>query len=171
MGKGLRVSDVNDLPVQCRQQAREKLGALQPTGFEHANLVELARANKPRSEHDEQVDFFERIDELAELDPRYAIAARRTFAIPNGGFRDARTAGRLKAEGVKSGVADMQCAMPSAGAHALFVEMKRDANVYPTPKQREFIDESIRLGYVAVCCRGADEAFTVWKAYVEGTFE
>ena len=46
------------------------------------------------------------------------------FAIPNGGRRDKTTGAKLKAEGVKSGVADLELAKPSRQYHALFIEMK-----------------------------------------------
>lgn len=168
---GIRYTDQNQLPPAYREQATQKLGKYRgAAGTMLADALEKETSSH-RSEHEEQVDFFERIDQLCIDDDRYVTAARRTFAIPNGGFRDRATAGKLKAEGVKSGVADVQCAMPSQIAHGLFVEMKRKTEGYLRPAQREFIDESIRLGYVAVCCRGADEAFTAWKAYVEGTFE
>lgn len=175
MGKNFRIADVSELPATFRKQAIDKLATFHNntlnTEFVSAGLAGQAyRTGLNKSEHEEQVDVFDRIDELCELDARYALAARRTFAIPNGGFRTAKIAGMLKAEGVKAGVSDIQCAMPSGGAHGLFVEMKSMSGQLQ-PNQREFIDESIRLGYVAVCCRGADEAFTVWKAYVEGTFE
>lgn len=51
------------------------------------------------------------------------------FAIPNGGFRNKRTARDLKKEGVFSGVADV-CVMLPEG-RTVWIELKRDA-VYGT---------------------------------------
>lgn len=51
------------------------------------------------------------------------------FHIPNGGFRNAREAARLKAQGVKAGVPDLMLARPNGlfsarTYHGLFIEMK-----------------------------------------------
>ncbi|OOG61430.1 hypothetical protein B0E46_15745 [Rhodanobacter sp. B04] len=119
-------------------------------------------------EHQEQVNFFRRIGELAVLDARYAIAARRTFAIPNGGGRSKREAGRLKAEGVTAGVSDIFCSIARAGRHGLYIEMK-SLTGYASREQSEWIAESIQLGYEAATCRGADVAFALWKGYVDAT--
>lgn len=51
------------------------------------------------------------------------------FAIPNGGFRSRKTARELKAEGVRTGVADV-CVMLPEG-RTVWIELKRDA-VYGT---------------------------------------
>ncbi len=48
------------------------------------------------------------------------------FAIPNGGARNKREAGILKAEGVTAGVADMILLTPSGGYGALCIEFKTD---------------------------------------------
>jgi hypothetical protein len=63
--------------------------------------------------------------------PRVVILAR-LHAIPNGGYRDKITAGKLKAEGVKQGVPDVFLPLPcpsTIGGHTrycgLYVEMKR----------------------------------------------
>jgi hypothetical protein len=47
------------------------------------------------------------------------------FAIPNGGSRGKAEAGRLKAEGVRSGVSDLMLPVARGGYHGAFVEMKR----------------------------------------------
>ena len=117
---------------------------------------------------EQEVVFFNRIRTLALNDPRYALAVSRTFAIPNGGGRSKRTAGRLKAEGVKPGVPDVALSMPSLTFHGLFIEMK-SLTGQPSREQREFIAQSIQLGYCAAVARGAGEAFALWKAYVDGT--
>lgn len=48
------------------------------------------------------------------------------FAVPNGGARNKREAGILKAEGVTAGVADMILLTPSGGYGALCIEFKTD---------------------------------------------
>lgn len=49
------------------------------------------------------------------------------FAIPNGGKRDAITAGKLKAEGVKPGVPDVMLPIVAQNSAGLFIEFKREA--------------------------------------------
>lgn len=48
------------------------------------------------------------------------------FAVPNGGARNKREAGILKAEGVTAGVADMILLTPSGNYGALCIEFKTD---------------------------------------------
>ena len=119
-------------------------------------------------EHDAQAAFFLRIHTLSLNDRRYAVPAERTHAIPNGGGRSKAEAGRLKSEGVKAGVSDVFVAYPVAHWHGLYIEMKRPDGGTLSEEQRRWLAESERLGYLAVCCRGADEAWTVWRAYVDG---
>lgn len=56
---------------------------------------------------------------------RYPHLRGRLFAVPNGGRRDAATAGRLKAEGVVAGVSDLVLLKPNREFGALLIEMKR----------------------------------------------
>ena len=77
----------------------------------------------------------------------------RIFAIQNGGARSPATAGRLKAEGVSSGVPDLF--IPAWG---LWVEMKRTKGGSLSAEQKDLIAylESVRF-----CCivgKGADDA-------------
>lgn len=118
-------------------------------------------------EHNEQVVFFNRIRTLALNNPTYAVAASRTFAIPNGGGRSKREAGRLKAEGVKAGVSDIFCSVARGGMHGLYIEMK-SLTGSPSREQTAWINESREQGYCAEVCKGADAAFAIWKAYIDG---
>ena len=56
---------------------------------------------------------------------RYPHLRGRLFAVPNGGRRDAATAGKLKAEGVVAGVSDLVLLKPNREFGALLIEMKR----------------------------------------------
>lgn len=47
------------------------------------------------------------------------------FAIPNGGKREAATAARLKATGVKAGFPDIGLPVARQGFHGLWIEMKK----------------------------------------------
>lgn len=100
------------------------------------------------------------------------------FAIPNGGLRNKITAGRLKAEGVKSGVPDIM--LPVAKDyyverigtphgvdkfwhHGLFIELKRPRSVGKTKgvvaeKQSDYELALIEQGYAVETCYGWIEA-------------
>ncbi len=79
------------------------------------------------------------------------------FAIPNGGARNAITAGRMKAEGVKKGVADIflpvlkvrtELISPNDFQYhsGLWIEMKVGKNKL-SPEQDGFCDFVLRQGY------------------------
>lgn len=137
-----------------------------------AAALAMGAARRPRrdEEHNEQVVLFLRIRSLAINDPRYAPAADRTYAIPNGGGRSKREGARLKAEGVRAGVSDVFCSIPSAGKHGLYIELKKRERSYATDEQKKWIASSLEQGYAAHVCRGADAAFAAWREYVQASF-
>lgn len=145
---------------------RDMLQAQQPPAAPSAAPVQRQRKPSRDLEHNEQVVFFNRIRALAMNDPAYAVPASRTFAIPNGGGRSKREAGRLKAEGVKAGVSDIFCSVARGGLHGLYIEMKSPTGS-PSREQTAWVNESIDEGYAGAVCRGADLAFEVWKNYVD----
>lgn len=160
MNRGLRYANLNDLPQAMRARVELKQST--------ARRKQAApRGPRRDEEHEQQVVFFNRIRALAINEPRFAQAARRTHAIPNGGGRSKREAGRLKAEGVVKGVPDIFCAMPQGSFHGLHIEMKSSKGRV-SEEQETWLEESRELGYAGAVCRSADEAFEVWKAYVEG---
>lgn len=55
---------------------------------------------------------------------QYPKYARLLIAVPNGGYRNAREAGRMKSEGVVSGVADMLLLIPKGPYGCLGIEFK-----------------------------------------------
>lgn len=66
-------------------------------------------------------------------------------AIPNGGKRDAITAGKLKAEGVKAGIPDIFLPVARSGYHGLYIELKK-------PKaegQRQGVVAAVQTGRIA----------------------
>ena len=77
----------------------------------------------------------------------------RIFAIPNGGARSKATAGRLKAEGVSSGVPDL--CIP---AWRLWVEMKRTKGGSLSPEQKDWIAYLESVGFCCIVVKGADDA-------------
>jgi hypothetical protein len=77
----------------------------------------------------------------------------RIFAVPNGGVRSKATAGRLKAEGVASGVPDL-----FVPAWRLWAEMKRVKGGSLSPEQKDWIQYLESVGYWVIVGKGADDA-------------
>ena len=77
----------------------------------------------------------------------------RIFAVPNGGVRSKATAGRLKAEGVASGVPDL-----FVPAWRLWVEMKRTKGGSLSAEQKDVIKQLENVGYWVIVGKGADDA-------------
>lgn len=75
------------------------------------------------------------------------------FAIPNGGSRHYLEAKNLKAEGVLSGVADLQILAPNK---TLFIEMKTEKG-RQNPNQKAFQNKITALGFKYFVCRSFDE--------------
>jgi hypothetical protein len=73
--------------------------------------------------------------------PEYVL-----FAVPNGGFRNAKEAGILKAEGVLAGVADLFLMFPNKGYMGMFIEMKYGSGKQSSEQVR-FQKNAEALGY------------------------
>ena len=74
-------------------------------------------------------------------------------AIPNGGARSKATAGRLKAEGVVSGVPDL-----FVPAWRLWIEMKRVKGGSLSQEQKDLAAYLQSVGYWVIVGKGADDA-------------
>ncbi len=73
------------------------------------------------------------------------------FAVPNGGARNKREAGILKAEGVTAGVADMILLTPSGSYGALCIEFKtEDGSQRQSQKEWQKAAETAGNKYVIV---------------------
>lgn len=90
------------------------------------------------------------------------------FAVPNGGYRNKATAGRMKATGTKPGVPDMCLPVPVGKYHGLYIELKRQKGGTVSAAQKMWILKLNQQGYLARVCHGADEAINLIKAYMEG---
>lgn len=87
---------------------------------------------------------------------QYPHFCHNLFAVPNGGRRDEVTAGKLKAEGVMSGVADLILLKSNANYGALLIEMKtRTGHQSETQKEWQKLIE--RDGYKYVICRSLED--------------
>ncbi len=91
----------------------------------------------------------------------------RIFAIPNGGYRAAREAAKLKREGVTSGVPDLCLPVPRHGYHGLYIEMKHGKGK-PSANQKEWINYLNEVGYKAVLAWEFEGAVKVIEDYYRG---
>ena len=89
------------------------------------------------------------------------------YAVPNGGSRNPIEAKNMKAEGVSAGVPDICIPVPNKKYHGLYIEMKRQNGGRVSEKQKEWIDRLNQNGYLAVVCRGFDEAKEVVESYMK----
>ncbi|SEJ31870.1 VRR-NUC domain-containing protein [Azotobacter beijerinckii] len=99
---------------------------------------------------------------------RHPEAWELAYHIPNGGHRVKAVAAKLKAQGVKAGVSDIKLPMARGGYFGLYIEFKatppHDASV--SESQRTFLQKVEREGYLAMVCRGLDEAVQAIDAYL-----
>ena len=117
-----------------------------------------------RTEHDEQVFVMA----WAALNVNRFPCLRWLYAVPNGGHRHRIVAAKMKAEGVKSGVADLCLPFPAGGYHGLYLELKA-LNGRVSDAQVEFIEYVESVGYIGAVCYGADVAIAVIEKYLGET--
>lgn len=98
-----------------------------------------------KTEHEEQREFV--------MWFRQTFDGVRIFAIPNGGARSKTTAGRLKAEGVSSGVPDL-----FVPAWRLWIEMKRETGGKLSPNQKDWIKYLKAIDHVVIVGEGCEDA-------------
>jgi|SRR5882672_6246186 len=87
-------------------------------------------------------------------------------AVANGGKRDAIEAARLRNQGVSPGFPDLFIAHPKPPYSGLMIEMKPKKGGKLTDSQTFWLEQLNKLGYLAVCARGFDEA----KKYIDEYF-
>ncbi len=87
------------------------------------------------------------------------------YAVPNGGYRNIYVARKLKAEGVRAGVADLCLPAAHRGYHGLYLEMKSEEGV-ATKEQKAFLRGVLEEGYCAVIAEGVDEARATISWYI-----
>lgn len=111
------------------------------------------RTHNPDREHELQVACVEWFRY------QYPSLSKRLFAVPNGGYRDRRTAAKLKYEGVLSGVSDLILLKPNINFHALLIEMKvTEKYSRQSSEQKEWQKELTSLNeYKYVVCRSIDD--------------
>ena len=101
------------------------------------------------------------------FDYQYPALSRCLIAVPNGGARNKREAGIMKAEGVRAGAADLILLTPRGGFGSLCVEMKTKTGKQST-KQKEWQKQAENAGNKYVVCRSVEEFASIISDYING---
>jgi hypothetical protein len=88
------------------------------------------------------------------------------YHVPNGGSRHKAEAGRLRAQGVKSGVPDLCLPVARGTNHGLYIELKRQRGGRISEEQVRWINGLLKQGYAAAVCKGWQEAANVITDYL-----
>lgn len=84
---------------------------------------------------------------------------------PNEGKRSPQQASYLKSLGMQAGFPDLFIYEPTTQYHGLAIELKRERGGRVSEAQKHWIDELNKRGYLAVVCKGYDEAQRVIDDY------
>lgn len=127
--------------------------------------VSSPQPRPPRSdrEHAEQVAVIQWAELSCGRHPDLGLL----YAIPNGGHRHRGVAGKLRAEGVRSGVPDLCLPVARGGAHGLYIEMKAPGGRV-RPEQKWWRERLREQGYCSVVCVGAEQAVCALRSYLDG---
>lgn len=124
------------------------------------------KPGKPRAKRVDR-EGLEQAALMKEIELRYPEVFANLHHTPNGGLRNKSEAIRLKAQGAKAGIPDLQLTMARGGYFGLFIEFK--ATVKPAPvslEQQACIGRLNDQGYLAVVCRGHFDAMECLRAYL-----
>lgn len=116
---------------------------------------------RQRTEHQEQCRFFNWVNFLSGMDQD---ELELIYAVPNGGWRSPTEAIRLKAEGVRPGIPDVNVDLPRGGYHGMRIELKKTGGVVSEEQDRKhrLLEKA---GYHVVVCYSAEEAITAVEEY------
>ena len=89
------------------------------------------------------------------------------YHIPNEGKRSISAGGRMKAEGLKSGVPDICLPVAHGGFHGMYVELKRVNGGQTSANQKSWLAALIDRGYYAIICHGWESAAHEIVRYLE----
>ncbi len=113
------------------------------------------------SEHDTQAAF---VNWCQWNEAKYPML-KLAFAIPNGGLRNKAVAGKLKAEGARSGIPDWHLPYPCGGYNGLWIEMKHGKNKL-SPAQSDYIALLEKYHHCVQVCYSVDEAIKAVEEYL-----
>lgn len=74
---------------------------------------------------------------------------------------------KMKASGAKAGVPDLMIFEQRRGYAGLFIEMKREHGGTVSPEQKEWLEYLNERWYMAVVCRGYNDAIKVIGDYLK----
>lgn len=114
-----------------------------------------------QSEHDFQKRLVAALNQRIIIEPALALL----YAVPNGGMRNKATAGKLRAEGVKSGVPDLFLSVPATPYHGLYLELKAKGNT-ASPDQRRWLLNLSAQGYKCAVVNDMGTALRIVAEYL-----
>ncbi len=133
-----------------------------------ALLKKWKRTSAPRRTPSVDYEGMEQAALFRWMQVRHPLAWKLAYHPANGGHRVKAVAAKLKAQGVKAGVSDICLPMARGGWFGLYIEFKatppHDAVV--SPSQAAFLMAVEQQGYMAIVCRGMDEAMQVIDGYL-----
>lgn len=122
--------------------------------------IEPAPPRKPKAATDVPTEWSEQVAFVQWFRAQFPGVV--IFAIPNGGARDAVTAGRLKREGVLPGVPDLY-----VPAWKCWIEMKRCTGGRQSPEQKDMESYLLGCGDTYLLCKGCDDAIAQVRLFVK----
>lgn len=123
-------------------------------------MKELALVLETLTEHQEQSDLIRRILDNILTYPELAAV----FAVPNGGFRHAKTGRQMLEEGVKPGVPDLLFPMARGGWFGYYQELKRTKDSAVSLKQKAWHRWLRAQGYLVEVCKGCEAG---WNGFLD----
>jgi hypothetical protein len=91
------------------------------------------------------------------------------YHCPNGAKRDSKTAGLLKAQGVKAGILDLHLPVARGPYHGLMIELKKPDGKKATPstEQKEYMAFLSEQGYSVYCLNDFDVVKSAIMGYLD----
>ena len=117
------------------------------------------------SEHQIQVNLFNRLKEITPMHPELAFV----YAVPNSRQNEKQRM-YFAAEGAKPGVPDLVCPFNRCGYGGMYIEMKRQKGRV-SEKQKKWLAFLKTQNYKVQVCRRLDDAFKLIIAYVSEDVE
>ena len=99
---------------------------------------------------------------------RWPKEMRLLYHVPNEGKRRRANGARLKAEGLRAGVPDINLDVARGEYHGLRIEMKRRRGGRVSPEQAAWLEALREQGYAAVVAYGWEEAADAIEKYLRG---
>ena len=118
------------------------------------------------SESVEQQDLFQWAAVSAAV--RWPKEMRMLYHVPNEGKRSKANGARLKSEGLRAGVPDINLDVARGEYHGLRIEMKRRRGGRVSPEQAAWLEALREQGYAAIVAYGWEEAADAIEKYLRG---